>query len=84
MLPFFFCILALNADRVTVLEPDRVFDGLLFMKDGSSQYKAKKYSLQGQKPALTHLQCPDSSSFRHHANIRVDRCAFLPPFTPIR
>ena len=47
MLPFFFCILALNADRVTVLEPDRVFDGLLFMKDGSSQYKAKKYSLQG-------------------------------------
>ena len=43
MLPFFFCILALNADRVTVLEPDRVLDGI------SSIHEGWIVAIQGEK-----------------------------------
>jgi imidazolonepropionase-like amidohydrolase len=43
MLPFFFFILALHADPVTVLEPDRVFDGI------SSIHKGWIVAIQGEK-----------------------------------
>ncbi|MBY0326597.1 MAG: amidohydrolase family protein [Gemmataceae bacterium] len=61
MLPFFFCILALHADPVTVLEPDRVFDGI------SSIHKGWIVAIQGEKI----LFAGPKTSFNPPTNARI-------------